>query len=372
MCGLLLLNIFASQVVHMALNKISFFILLEKKRFFQCELEFWILINVRVCLYSISMRHYCRNSEICKLGYQRFKHFQYKNLKKYFVFWHTSCLKPRIQKIYFIQCLRKEIKMKCRKLVIFGILLSIGITTVSVGDVAEFEFSTGYFGKYIWRGQNISDDPVFQPDFSGSYKGFTAGIWGNLETTNINSNSGEFTEIDYYIDYSSDVQGVDNLGYSVGMITYEFPVNGSADDTTELYAGVSLDVPANPSVMFYRDVDEAKDGTYISVGLGHSFEDVFKLAGDTPVGMDIGATLGWGNTSYNKFYWGAKPNGKKIGGEMNDLVLTVAFPFELAGLSITASANYVTLVGDDIRKTDTYGRGRDDSFVAGIGFSVGF
>ncbi len=264
-------------------------------------------------------------------------------------------------------------KMKWRKLVVFGILLSFGIaTTVSAGNVAEFEFSTGYFGKYIWRGQNLDDDPVFQPGLTASFNGFTAGIWGNLETTSINRNSGEFTEIDYYIDYSADVQGVDILGYSVGIITYDFPVNGSADDTTELYAGVSLDVPANPSVTFYRDVDEAKNGTYISVGLGHSFENVFDIAGETAVGVDIGATLGWGNTTYNKFYWGAKPNGKKIGGEMNDLVLTVAFPFELAGLSFTASANYVTLVGDDIRKTDTYGKGRDDNFVAGIGFSVGF
>jgi hypothetical protein len=263
--------------------------------------------------------------------------------------------------------------VKWQRLVILGILLLIAsTTTVYAEDVVEFEFTAGYFGKYIWRGQNLSDDPVFQPDFSGSYEGFTAGIWGNLETTNINRNSGEFTEIDYYIDYSVNVQGVDNLGYSIGMITYEFPIDGSADNTTELYAGVSLDVLANPAVTFYRDVDEVKGGTYISLGLGHSFENVFDLAGDTPVGVDIGAILGWGNTTYNKSYWGAKPNGTKIGGEMNDLVLTVGFPFELAGLSFTASASYVTLVGDDIRKIDTYGRGRDDSLVAGIGFSVGF
>ena len=235
-----------------------------------------------------------------------------------------------------------------------------------------FEFTADFLSKYVWRGQALVDDWVFQPGVGVSYEGLSASFWGNLDMTDENGSNGEFSEIDLTLDYSGQFPGVDVLGYSVGMINYDFPVNGSADDTTEVYAGLSLDVPASPSVTFYRDVDETKDGAYISVGVGHSFEDVFELGPDTPVGMDIGATLGWGNTAYNKFYWGAAPDGSTIGGEMNDLVLTVAFPFELAGLSFSASVNYVTLVGDDIRKTDAYGKSRDDNIVAGIGFSAGF
>ncbi len=235
-----------------------------------------------------------------------------------------------------------------------------------------FDLSAGFFDKYIWRGQNLVDDWVFQPGVGVSYGGLSASFWGNLDMTDENGSNGEFSEIDLTLDYSGQFPGIDILGYSVGMINYDFPVNGAADDTTELYAGLSVDVPASPSVTVYRDVDETKDGAYISVGVGHSFEKVFELGPDTPVGMDIGATLGWGNTAYNKFYWGAAPDGSTIGGEMNDLVLTVAFPFELAGLSFSASVNYVTLVGDDIRKTDAYGKSRDDNIVAGIGFSAGF
>lgn len=235
-----------------------------------------------------------------------------------------------------------------------------------------FEVTTDFFNKYIWRGQNLVDDWVFQPGVSATYRGLTASFWGNLDLTDENGSNGEFSEIDLTLDYSGQLPGIDILGYSVGMINYDFPVNGSADDTTEVYAGLSLDMPASPSVTFYRDVDEAKDGTYISVGVGHSFENVFELGPDTPVGVDIGATLGWGNTAYNKFYWGAAPDGGTIGGEMNDLVLSVAFPFELAGLNFAATASYVTLLGDDIRKTDAYGQGKDDNLVAGIGFSAGF
>lgn len=235
-----------------------------------------------------------------------------------------------------------------------------------------FELTADYFNKYIWRGQSLVDDWVFRPGVSVGYGGLTASFWGNMDLTNENTSNGEFSEVDLTLDYSASIPGIDILGYSVGLIHYDFPVNGSADDTSELYAGVSLDVPASPSVTFYYDVDEVKDGMYISFGVGHSFEEVFELGTNTPVGVDLSASLGWANGVYNKGYWGAKPDGTNMGGKANDLVLTLAFPFQLAGFDVTTSLNYVTLVSDDIRKTDAYGRGRDDSFYAGISLPKAF
>lgn len=259
------------------------------------------------------------------------------------------------------------------------LVMVLGVMTFLGGaafadDEAEiaFEVTSDFFNKYVWRGQNLVDDWVYQPGVAVSYGGLTASFWGNLDMTDENGSNGEFSEIDLTLDYSGQFPGIDVLGYSVGMINYDFPVKGAADDTTEVYAGLSLDVPASPSITVYRDVDETRDGAYISVGVGHSFEKVFELGPETPVGMDLGATLGWGNTAYNKFYWGAAPDGSAIGGETNDLVLSIGFPFEWAGLSFNASVSYITLVGDDIRKTDTYGKSKDDNIVAGIGFSAGF
>ena len=258
-------------------------------------------------------------------------------------------------------------------LVVIGVMMCLsGAAFAEDESEIGFEMTADFFNKYIWRGQNLVDDWVFQPGATVSYGGLSASFWGNLDMTDENGSSGEFSEIDLTLDYSGQFPGIDILGYSVGMINYDFPVNGSADDTTEVYAGLSLDVPASPSVTYYHDVDEIKDGTYISVGVAHSFENVFELDPDTPVGIDLSASLGWGNGDYNAGYWGTAPDGGKIGGEANDLVLSIGLPFELAGLSFTASASYITLVGDDIRKTDAYGAGRDDNIVAGIGFSAGF
>ena len=65
----------------------------------------------------------------------------------------------------------------------------------------SIDLTADFFGKYIWRGQNLSDDPVFQPGVSVGYGNFTAGVWGNMDLTNINGNSGDFSEMDYSIDY---------------------------------------------------------------------------------------------------------------------------------------------------------------------------
>jgi len=229
-------------------------------------------------------------------------------------------------------------------------------------DKIDFEITADYFGKYIWRGQNLSDDPVFQPGLSASYKSLTAAIWGSLETTSINNNSGEFTEWDYSLDYSGEFPGIEAIGYSVGLINYHFP--SVVGDTTELYWGLNFDLPLSASVTVYHDIDVV-DGTYVSFAVGHSIEKFFELGPDLPVGMEIGASLGWGSGSYNKYYWGTDQS------KLNDLAFSVSLPIEIADWTVAPSLNYVTLLSDDIRDTDVYGTD-SDFFFAGISLSKSF
>ena len=227
---------------------------------------------------------------------------------------------------------------------------------ISVGTSADF------LSKYVWRGQDLVDDWVLQPGASIGYKGITASFWGNLDLTDENGNQGEFSEIDLTLDYSGQVPGIDLVSYSLGVINYDFPASG-ADDTWELYWGFGLDVPASPSVTVYHDVDEV-DGTYVSFGIGHSFENLFEIDSDIGVGLDLSASIGWGSASYNKFYWGPDKS------ELNDLVLSAALPFEVAGFTITPKVNYITLMGEDIREPNTYGQ--NDMWIVGVGISKEF
>ena len=247
---------------------------------------------------------------------------------------------------------------RMKKLGVVIILLILGTSTYAL-DGIDFEFTADYNGKYIWRGQNLDDDPAFQPGISASFNGFTAGVWGSMETTDIFGNKGEFTEVDYYVDYSADVPGIEGLGFSVGAIYYDFP-NTTLLSTTEVYWGLSLDTFLSPSVTFYHDVDEA-EGLYISAGIGHSID----LGEDSPVSIDLGASYGWGDSSYNNYYWGLD---KSLS---NDILLSAAFPFEVGGWSVTPSVNYSILVDSDIKDSDVYSPDNSEFYV-GIGLSKGF
>jgi len=218
------------------------------------------------------------------------------------------------------------------------------------------------YGKYIWRGQNLNDDHAFQPGISMTIDKFTAGIWGSLDTTDYNGESGEFIEYDYYLDYTTSIaEGVD---MSAGVIYYYFP---GVEDTTEVYAGLAFDAPLSPSVTLYYDMDEV-ESTYISFGVGHSVEKIGELSQDMPIGMEIGASVGWASESYNEFYWGAPADD---GGAFNDLAVSVAFPIAIGDWTVAPSVNYVTLLDSDIRKTDAYDTASDYLFT-GISLSTSF
>ncbi len=228
------------------------------------------------------------------------------------------------------------------------------------GAGIDFEITTDFFSKYVWRGQLLDVDPVFQTGLNASFKGLNAAIWGSLELTNINDNGGEFTEFDYSLDYSGDFPGINGLGYSVGVIYYDFP-NTDFSGTTEVYWGFSLDVPFSPSVTVYHDVDEV-EGSYVSLTFGHSIEKILDITPNLPVGMDISASLGWGSSSYNKSYWGVDSS------KMQDLTLSVSFPLGPGGWTITPSLNYVTLLSGSIRDNAA----DSDIFFAGVGLSKSF
>ncbi len=103
--------------------------------------------------------------------------------------------------------------MHVRKILIVAVVL-LSAVSICYGQEADtgnpainFGLSVDYFGKYILRGQNLDDDPVLQSNISVSYGKLTASLWGNFELTNINGNSGDFTELDPSLDYSDTFPG---------------------------------------------------------------------------------------------------------------------------------------------------------------------
>jgi hypothetical protein len=252
-----------------------------------------------------------------------------------------------------------------RWILILTTVLTACLSAKAADDVNSQPLGVGitadYFSKYIWRGQNLNNESVFQPSIYLSKYGFTAAIWGNMDMKNNLNNAGNFTEFDTSLDYTTAIPGLDFLDVSVGGIYYDFPKT-DFEDTTEVYAGVSApEWPLTPSFKVYRDVDEI-EGNYYQFSIGHTLEKIATFSEQCYCGLQLGASVGYGNAAYNKGYFGVDSD------KLNDLTLTTGLPICLGNWTIKPSINYATMLSDSIRSATD----KSDNLWGGLSLSTSF
>jgi hypothetical protein len=253
--------------------------------------------------------------------------------------------------------------MKAKNLVVvLSYLMGCGALTVAAENKSDVKFgvTTDYYSKYIWRGRNINDESVFQPSVYVSACGFTGSIWGNLDLTNSNGNSGEFTEFDYTLGYTAAVPNVESLSFSAGVIHYRFP-GTPFNPTTELYGGLTAAVPLSPAIKVYYDVDEI-EGAYVQLSVGHTIEKFGQWREDCYCNLQFGAAVGYGTSKYSDGYFGVD------NGALNDLTVSGALPICIGRWTIKPSINYSTMLDDDVRAAT----GKSDNLWGGISALVSF
>lgn len=190
--------------------------------------------------------------------------------------------------------MRRTNKVKFLVVLLWGVFLSGGVLHAELPErpewMPELSVSSSFMTKYIWRGWNLGDEPVMQLDGSLSKHGITAGVWANYTFNRDRSQDGgrykEFTELDYYIDYTFNVgdaagmfgnnapEMLNALEMSVGYTYYTFPdVDRSLSefDSHELYIGMAADYFISPYFTWYWDVGTG-GGSYYLLGLGHEME----------------------------------------------------------------------------------------------------
>jgi hypothetical protein len=157
----------------------------------------------------------------------------------------------------------------------------------------------GVYSQYIFRGYELSKHSVvIQPGLTASYAGFSAGFWGNIDssqhsTQNFGPDDGHksFNETDLTLSYT---KAFGKLSLTGGYVYYGTKY---ADETEEVFGTVGYDMIGKPTLSIYRDINKYP-GTYINLSLAHSI----KLGGD--VTLDLGASAGYtvGSGSYWRTY----------------------------------------------------------------------
>ena len=247
------------------------------------------------------------------------------------------------------------------------------------------ELSVSGLTAYIWRGyENTRNSVVVQPSLTVGYKGFSANIWGNLDTqpysqTNV-TNSSTWTETDYTLSYTKTI-GIVNAG--VGSIYYGLgAANAGAAkplDSQEVYVTVGLNTLLSPTLTAYREIDHYHQ-YYFLLGVSHTVEL------NKTVSLKLGASASYllsdyaDATQYNinassggypKFNDSYQATNDKFS-NFHDGVVTVSLPIHLVKyITVAPTVSYsFPLSGDANNEIKARGKkanpaDNDSSFVYG-------
>jgi hypothetical protein len=244
------------------------------------------------------------------------------------------------------------------------------------------DFTVTAMSQYFWRGYELSRNSiVIQPSMTIGYQGFSANIWGNLDTKPYSpanaSYTGTWNETDLTLSYTKTL-GLFNVGG--GYIYYSLaPLNKDAadrNDSQELFATVGLNTLLSPTLTLYKEIDHYRNW-YFLLGISHVVElnkmISLKLAASASYLLSTDAD------TYPKFDGKALPTADKFS-NFHDGSVSASLPIKATDrITITPMVSYIfPLTGaakDEMKGLGLKGSAspaeRDASFLCS-GVSVSF
>ena len=241
-------------------------------------------------------------------------------------------------------------------------------------DKPTGSLSVSGLSKYVWRGyENTKDSIVVQPSLTVGYKGFSANVWGNLDTrpysTTSASYSSAWTETDLTLSYTKTF-GILNAG--VGYIYYGLgaPNAGAAKplDSEEVFITLGLNTLLTPTLTAYKEIDHYHQ-YYFLLGISHTIE--FNKIVSLQLGASASYLLSDDASTYPQYNDNYQPTGNKFS-NFHDGVLTASLPINVAKyLTVAPTVSYSFPLSSDA-KDEIKARGKlanladnDSSFVYG-------
>ncbi|RMH68822.1 MAG: hypothetical protein D6675_14685 [Gemmatimonadetes bacterium] len=130
----------------------------------------------------------------------------------------------------------------------------------------DMNITVDYVNKYIFRGMDLlaDDKPAVQPSLTLTSNGLLLSIWTSMGLSDRETYK-EADEIDLIGEYSAAF--TDWMTYTFGAIAF---INPNIPVTfSELYAGIALEAPLNPSLMYYYEYTHGNNG-FLEFGVAHT------------------------------------------------------------------------------------------------------
>ncbi|MDH5525621.1 MAG: hypothetical protein OEY01_16765 [Desulfobulbaceae bacterium] len=235
------------------------------------------------------------------------------------------------------------------------------------------DITVAALNQYVWRGFAFSKDSiVVQPSMTVGYKGFSANIWGNLDTDPYSATADQpnnWTETDLTMAYETTIGKATLSG---GWIYYGLD---AAEDTQEFFVSASYDTILSPTLTVYRDTDNLA-GWYAVVAVSHSVPLTDKLA------LDLGAQISYLDadeaSSYGEVVGGAESSTESYS-NFHDGVLSASITIPVNEyVSVTPLISYSFPLSSDasdllkVRNESVIDKYEDNFVYGGISASLSF
>ncbi len=261
-------------------------------------------------------------------------------------------------------------------LAVLGAVCCLQVSGIAMAeeDKPTASIAVSALSKYVWRGFELSKDSlVLQPSMTAAYKGFSANLWGNVDTDYyFDPTTNMWNETDFTLAYDWTMGPV---GLTAGYIYYGLD---GLQDTQEVFAKAALHTLLTPTLTVYRDFDHLP-GWYATLGVSHSVPITEKI------GLSLGAQVGYldadDDSSYPEFDGVGNATTDAYSG-FHDGLLTASIAIPVTDyISITPVVNYsFPLTGDasDLIESTSFdflknGRGGDNDFIyGGVTVSMAF
>ena len=252
------------------------------------------------------------------------------------------------------------------------------------------EAAISFMSQYFWRGYELSRNSIVaQPSLTIGYKGFTASLWGNMDTRAYYSGtqadksySSTWNETDFTLSYTKTL-GLFNVGggyiyYNLGALNPNGPKRA---DAQEIFVSVGLNTLLSPTLTVYKEIDHYRNWYYL-LGISH----VFEL--NKAVSLKLSATGSYLQSTYADAVlfnagagYGGYPKFDSTASATNDTFsnfhdgnVSVSLPIKVAkNITLTPTISYIFPLSDDA-KQEMKGQGmkgtaspsdRDSSFIYG-------
>jgi hypothetical protein len=240
-----------------------------------------------------------------------------------------------------VKGIRKNIRKLTAALTVLFVSL-VWVLPVRAEGEGSADFTVAALSQYIWRGQELSRDSlVIQPSATVSHSGFSANLWGNLDTDPYfampDDSGGMWNETDLTLSYG---RGFGVWSLEGGYIYYGLE---GIDDSQEFYLNLGFDVLLEPALTVYKDFD-SYEHWYILLGLSHAFE-----ISDT-VSLELAASGSYLLSEEKEAYPKIDSSGAATTdnfSNFHDGVVSASLPIAVGVVTITPTVSYVFPLSDE-------------------------